>query len=276
MTSSAVHATAAALVRACSISSEMSPKRASSTSRIMASSLPTLAHIVSVRSGENSVDESIETPYPGTVRILTAMRWRVACRGVNPKGRDPPPPTRYHRASSSTETGRPDEARARRVWHQARGHQDGAGHRRDEGAARGVRAGGRGHRAAPRDARRGARRVRHRARPRPRHHAPPADAHRHHGGRALRAHAAHRAHRPRRVLVQGDTTTTLSAALAAFYHRVPVGHIEAGLRSGDLDHPYPEEANRKLTSVLARWHFAPTRPQPSTSWPRGTRPSTST
>jgi UDP-N-acetylglucosamine 2-epimerase (non-hydrolysing) len=61
------------------------------------------------------------------------------------------------------------------------------------------------------------------------------------------------------VLVQGDTTTTFAAALAAFYGRVPVGHVEAGLRTGDPDHPYPEEMNRRLTGALATLHFAPTR-----------------
>ncbi len=64
--------------------------------------------------------------------------------------------------------------------------------------------------------------------------------------------------KPDLLLVQGDTTTTMAAALAAFYSRVPVGHVEAGLRTGDLDYPYPEEANRRITSVLARHHFAPT------------------
>lgn len=63
---------------------------------------------------------------------------------------------------------------------------------------------------------------------------------------------------PDAVLVQGDTTTTFAAALAAFYHKVPVGHVEAGLRTNDLMRPYPEEANRRLTAQLARWHFAPT------------------
>lgn len=63
---------------------------------------------------------------------------------------------------------------------------------------------------------------------------------------------------PDAMLVQGDTTTTLAGALAAFYHRVPVGHVEAGLRSLDLSQPYPEEMNRRLTTRLARWHFAPT------------------
>lgn len=60
------------------------------------------------------------------------------------------------------------------------------------------------------------------------------------------------------VLVHGDTTTTLSASLAAFYQQIPVGHVEAGLRTGDLSSPWPEEGNRRLTAHLAQWHFAPT------------------
>jgi UDP-N-acetylglucosamine 2-epimerase (non-hydrolysing) len=64
--------------------------------------------------------------------------------------------------------------------------------------------------------------------------------------------------RPDLVLVHGDTTTTFAASLAAYYQRIPVGHVEAGLRTGDLYAPWPEEANRKLTGVLARLHFAPT------------------
>lgn len=60
------------------------------------------------------------------------------------------------------------------------------------------------------------------------------------------------------VLVHGDTSTTFAASLAAFYQRIPVGHVEAGLRTGNLYSPWPEEANRKLTSVLAQWHFTPT------------------
>lgn len=64
--------------------------------------------------------------------------------------------------------------------------------------------------------------------------------------------------RPDAVLVHGDTSTTFAAALAAFYQKIPVGHIEAGLRTGNLYSPWPEEANRKLTGVLAEWHFAPT------------------
>ncbi|MGA7779082.1 MAG: UDP-N-acetylglucosamine 2-epimerase (non-hydrolyzing) [Paraburkholderia sp.] len=63
---------------------------------------------------------------------------------------------------------------------------------------------------------------------------------------------------PDAVLVHGDTTTTLAASLAAFYQRIPVGHVEAGLRTGDLLSPWPEEANRKLTGALASMHFAPT------------------
>jgi UDP-N-acetylglucosamine 2-epimerase len=61
------------------------------------------------------------------------------------------------------------------------------------------------------------------------------------------------------VLVQGDTTTVFAAALAAFYRRVPIGHVEAGLRSFDLDNPFPEEANRRLTAQVCALHFAPTR-----------------
>lgn len=64
--------------------------------------------------------------------------------------------------------------------------------------------------------------------------------------------------KPDVVLVHGDTTTTFAASLAAFYQRIPVGHVEAGLRTGNLYSPWPEEANRQLTSVLARMHFAPT------------------
>lgn len=64
--------------------------------------------------------------------------------------------------------------------------------------------------------------------------------------------------RPRALLVQGDTTSTLGGALAAFHHRVPVGHVEAGLRSGSIDLPFPEEMNRRAVSIVARWHLAPT------------------
>jgi len=64
--------------------------------------------------------------------------------------------------------------------------------------------------------------------------------------------------KPDILLVQGDTTTTFVASLAAFYFKVKVGHVEAGLRSFDKFHPYPEEINRKLTTVIADYHFAPT------------------
>ncbi len=64
--------------------------------------------------------------------------------------------------------------------------------------------------------------------------------------------------KPQLVLVQGDTTTVFCAALAAFYHHIPIGHVEAGLRTGDLQSPWPEEANRVLTSRLTTLHFAPT------------------
>jgi UDP-N-acetylglucosamine 2-epimerase (non-hydrolysing) len=65
-------------------------------------------------------------------------------------------------------------------------------------------------------------------------------------------------HKPDLVLVHGDTSTTLARALAAFYNRVAVGHVEAGLRTGDIYAPWPEEANRRLTGPLTRLHFAPT------------------
>ena len=64
--------------------------------------------------------------------------------------------------------------------------------------------------------------------------------------------------KPDLVLVHGDTTTTFAATLAAFYQQIPVGHVEAGLRSGNMYSPYPEEANRKLTGVMATLHFSPT------------------
>jgi UDP-N-acetylglucosamine 2-epimerase (non-hydrolysing) len=65
-------------------------------------------------------------------------------------------------------------------------------------------------------------------------------------------------HKPAAVLVQGDTTTVLASALAAFYQRIPIGHVEAGLRTGNMMSPWPEEMNRRLTSPLARWNFCPT------------------
>ncbi|WP_298704837.1 non-hydrolyzing UDP-N-acetylglucosamine 2-epimerase [uncultured Veillonella sp.] len=64
--------------------------------------------------------------------------------------------------------------------------------------------------------------------------------------------------KPDVVLVHGDTTTTFAGALAAFYQEIPVGHVEAGLRTGNIYSPFPEEMNRKLTGSLASYHFAPT------------------
>jgi UDP-N-acetylglucosamine 2-epimerase (non-hydrolysing) len=64
--------------------------------------------------------------------------------------------------------------------------------------------------------------------------------------------------KPDMVLVQGDTTTVLATALAAFYRKIPVAHVEAGLRSYDMNNPFPEEANRRLTTVLTEINFAPT------------------
>lgn len=66
------------------------------------------------------------------------------------------------------------------------------------------------------------------------------------------------AEKPDVVLVQGDTTTVMTVALACFYHRIPIGHVEAGLRTWDMHNPFPEEANRVIAGKLATWHFAPT------------------
>src|SRR2546422_6168426 len=74
----------------------------------------------------------------------------------------------------------------------------------------------------------------------------------------LRVDAALERIRPGAVLVQGDTTTAMCAALAAFYRRIPVGHVEAGLRTRDRYRPFPEEVNRRVISCLATWNFAPT------------------
>jgi UDP-N-acetylglucosamine 2-epimerase (non-hydrolysing) len=68
-----------------------------------------------------------------------------------------------------------------------------------------------------------------------------------------------RQERPDAVVVQGDTTTAFAGALAAFYERIPVAHVEAGLRTGDRYSPFPEEANRAMIGRLAQWHFTPTR-----------------
>ncbi len=64
--------------------------------------------------------------------------------------------------------------------------------------------------------------------------------------------------RPDRMIVQGDTTTTFAGALAAFYHRIPVAHVEAGLRTDNIYSPWPEEVNRRLVTHIADLHFAPT------------------
>lgn len=61
--------------------------------------------------------------------------------------------------------------------------------------------------------------------------------------------------KPDVVLVHGDTATTMATSLAAFYHRIPVGHVEAGLRTGNLYSPWPEEANRKIAGHLAMYHL---------------------
>jgi len=63
---------------------------------------------------------------------------------------------------------------------------------------------------------------------------------------------------PDLIIIHGDTTTNLAAALSAFYHRIPIAHVEAGLRTGNLSLPWPEEANRKLSDALSNFHFAPT------------------
>jgi len=64
--------------------------------------------------------------------------------------------------------------------------------------------------------------------------------------------------KPDAVIAQGDTTTVMVSALTAFYHKIPFGHVEAGLRTGDMYSPFPEEMNRVMAGHLARWHFAPT------------------
>jgi UDP-N-acetylglucosamine 2-epimerase (non-hydrolysing) len=66
------------------------------------------------------------------------------------------------------------------------------------------------------------------------------------------------AEEPDVVLAQGDTTTVMTVSLACFYHHIPFGHVEAGLRTWDIQNPFPEEANRVIAGRLARWHFAPT------------------
>ncbi len=66
------------------------------------------------------------------------------------------------------------------------------------------------------------------------------------------------AEQPARVIVQGDTATAMAGALAAYYRKIPVDHVEAGLRSGNIYHPWPEEVNRKIIGTIASLHFAPT------------------
>ncbi len=80
--------------------------------------------------------------------------------------------------------------------------------------------------------------------------------------------------RPEMALVQGDTTTVLMAALACYYRRIPIGHVEAGLRTGDIHSPFPEEANRKLASPLVTLHFAPTQGAADNLLREGIPPST--
>jgi len=63
---------------------------------------------------------------------------------------------------------------------------------------------------------------------------------------------------PDLVLVHGDTITTMAASLAAYYKKIPVGHVEAGLRTGNIYSPWPEEMNRRLAGAITRYHFAPT------------------
>lgn len=67
-----------------------------------------------------------------------------------------------------------------------------------------------------------------------------------------------RLEKPAALIAQGDTTTVMTVALACFYHRIPFGHVEAGLRTWDIQNPFPEEANRIIAGRLAQWHFAPT------------------
>ena len=71
-------------------------------------------------------------------------------------------------------------------------------------------------------------------------------------------HEVYKTFTPDIVLVHGDTTTTFSAALSAYYSKIPIGHVESGLRTGNNYSPWPEEINRKLTGALANIHFAPT------------------
>lgn len=79
--------------------------------------------------------------------------------------------------------------------------------------------------------------------------------------------------KPDIVMVQGDTTTVLAGALAAFYHHIPIAHVEAGLRTWNLESPWPEEANRVLTTRLTKWHFCPTENNKNNLLREGVNPS---
>lgn len=79
--------------------------------------------------------------------------------------------------------------------------------------------------------------------------------------------------RPDVVIVQGDTTTVLAGALSAFYQHIPIAHVEAGLRTWNMESPWPEEANRQLTTRLARWHFCPTENNKANLLKEGVSPS---
>ena len=74
----------------------------------------------------------------------------------------------------------------------------------------------------------------------------------------LRVREVLSAEKPNVVLVHGDTTTTMATSLAAFYQRIPVGHVEAGLRTYNIHSPFPEEMNRRMTCIVTDYHFAPT------------------
>jgi UDP-N-acetylglucosamine 2-epimerase (non-hydrolysing) len=93
------------------------------------------------------------------------------------------------------------------------------------------------------------------------------------GGREVGRKSERAAWRPDCVVVQGDTTTTLTGALSAFYAGIPVAHVEAGLRSGDPAHPFPEEVNRRMVSQLATLHFAPTENSAATLRAEGRPPA---
>ncbi len=86
--------------------------------------------------------------------------------------------------------------------------------------------------------------------------------------------AAYDAEKPDRVLVHGDTATAMVGALAAYYRKIPVGHVEAGLRSGNIHHPWPEEINRRMVAQIADLHFAPTPAATNALLREGTDPTT--